>query len=225
MLTNPSEKLTISPLGLEIHSELTFEEWSDLAPKMGMAHKSMSFVIGDWLVYGEDKFAPQPNLPGLEIETRRIRVSGDRYEAIHASTGLDPATLKSFAYVSRRVKRLLRNNLLSWEHHKVVAKLNEEKQAQWIATATAESSKRISVRRLRASIISGRVLSNEELTVSPAEQGVTNHIPSINRLCGWWEFIGGETWIKTRSPDQLSALLRDFDPIVAILNQLRTSIQ
>ncbi|MFZ4776636.1 MAG: hypothetical protein ACOYM3_14790, partial [Terrimicrobiaceae bacterium] len=72
-----------------------------------------------------------------------------------------------------------------------MAKLATDKQAEWLATAAAaDSGVRISVRRLRASITSGRVLSPEELSVPPSEQGVTNHIPSINRLCGWWKQIG-----------------------------------
>jgi len=228
MLTILNKKVTITPLGLDINSDLTFEEWSGLATDIGETLKSMAFVIGDWLVYGEEKFAPQQDLPGINIESnpRRIRVSGDRYEATQAATGFDPATLKAYAYVSRRVPRLLRNNLLSWEHHKVVAKLNPAKQESWLETAASgDSGKRISVRRLRESITSGRVLTNEELTAPPAEQGVTNHIPSINRLCGWWKFIGGDEWIKSRSTDQLAALLRDFEPIVTILNQLKTTIQ
>lgn len=228
MLTQINKKVTITPLGLDIDSDLTFEEWGDLAVDIGSTLKSMSFVIGDWLIYGEEQFATQQDLPGmnLEIDPSRIRVSGDRYEATQAATGLDPATLKSYAYVSRRVPRLLRNNLLSWEHHKVVAKLNPAKQETWLETAASgDSGKRISVRRLRESITSGRVLSPEELTTQPSEQGVTNHIPSINRICGWWKFIGGEAWIKGRSSDQIAALLRDFEPIVTILNQLGTTIQ
>ena len=166
MLTQINKKVTITPLGLDIDSDLTFEEWGDLAVDIGSTLKSMSFVIGDWLIYGEQQFATQQDLPGmnLEIDPSRIRVSGDRYEATQAATGLDPATLKSYAYVSRRVPRLLRNNLLSWEHHKVVAKLNPAKQETWLETAASgDSGKRISVRRLRESITSGRVLSPEEM--------------------------------------------------------------
>jgi len=228
MLTILNKKVTVTPLGLDMDPDLTFEEWSGLAADIGSTLKSMAFVIGDWLVFGEEKFAPQPDLPNLnlEINPRRIRVSGERYEATQAATGFDPATLKNYAYVSRRVPMSLRNDILSWEHHKVVAKLNPAKQESWLNTAAAGvSGKRISVRRLRESITSGRVLTNEELTAAPAEQGVTNHIPSINRLCGWWKFIGGDEWIKSRSTDQLAALLRDFEPLVTILNQLRTTIQ
>ena len=227
MLTKINDKVAITPSGLRFDADLTFEEWSAMAPQIGTALKSMAFVIGDWMIYGEERFAIQPCIPGLEDDDpRHIRISAERYEATQAATGLDPATLKTYAYVSRRVPMSLRNNLLSWEHHKVVAKLATDKQAEWLATAAAaDSGERISVRRLRASITSGRVLSPEELSVPPSEQGVTNHIPSINRLCGWWKQIGGTDWIKTRSREQVAALLRDFEPVLSIINQLNTSIK
>jgi len=226
MLTQINEKLVITPSGLRFNADLTFEEWSALAPKIGGALRSMAFVIGDWLVYGEEKFAAQPFFPSMAPDPRHVRVSAPNYEATQAATGLDIATLKSYAYVSRRVPMSLRNDFLSWEHHKVVAKLATDKQAEWLTTAAAaDSGERISVRRLRASITSGRVLSPEELSVPPSEQGVTNHIPSINRLCGWWKQIGGTDWIKSRSREQISALLRDFEPVLSIINQLNTSIK
>lgn len=226
MLTQINEKVAITPSGLRFDTDLTFEEWSAMAPQIGTALKSMAFVIGDWMIYGEEKFAVQPYFASMAPDPRHVRVSSPNYEAAQAATGLDPATLKSYAYVSRRVPMSLRNNLLSWEHHKVVAKLATDKQAEWLATAAAaDSGERISVRRLRASITSGRVLSPEELSVPPSEQGVTNHIPSINRLCGWWKQIGGTDWIKTRSREQVAALLRDFEPVLSIINQLNTSIK
>ena len=226
MLTQINEKVAITPSGLRFDADLTFEEWSSMATQIGTALKSLAFVIGDWMIYGEEKFAVQPYFPSMAPDPRHVRVSAQNYEAAQAATGLDPATLKSYAYVSRRVPMSLRNDFLSWEHHKVVAKLAAEKQVEWLNTAASgDSGGRISVRRLRASITSGRVLSPEELSVPPSEQGVTNHIPSINRLCGWWKQIGGTDWIKSRSREQIAALLRDFEPVLSIINQLNTSIK
>ena len=140
MLTQINEKLTITPNGLRFNADLTFEEWSSMAPQIGGALKSMAFVIGDWMLYGEEKFAVQPYFPSMAPDPRHVRVSAPNYVATQAATGLDPTTLKSYAYVSRRVPMSLRNDILSWEHHKVVAKLAAEKQVEWLNTAASGDS-------------------------------------------------------------------------------------
>ena len=52
----PNPKVSISPVGMQISSELSFEEWSELATSIGQAARSIGFIIGDWLVYGQSLF-------------------------------------------------------------------------------------------------------------------------------------------------------------------------
>jgi hypothetical protein len=98
-------KVAASHTGLEFHGELTFEEWSSLAPQIGTSLRCMAFVIGDWLVYGEDKF---------DSRKRQGRADPERYELACRATGIDYAVLRNYAYVSRRVSLSLRNDRLSW---------------------------------------------------------------------------------------------------------------
>ncbi len=224
----PTGKVKVSPLGMEVIERLTFDEWISLAPHVGSALRSMAFVVGDWLVYGEDAFSSQLELDiKVEGEDQNAprpakRVTRERYHTAHASTGIDLATLKTYAHVSRRVPLSLRNNLLSWEHHKAVAKLKEAELTRWLDTAeTGDAHGRLTARRLRASITAGRVLSPEEMVVAPSEQGISNHVPSINRLAAWWQQAGGPDWLATRTPDQIEAILRDFEPVAQILAILR----
>jgi len=218
-----NDKIAVSPLGLEFHQELTFEEWSALAPQLGTALRSMSFVIGDWLVYGEDHFEKQLQLPGLEDNgvTRR-RISAERYAQARQATGLDLVILKNYAYVSRRVPMSLRNDLLSWEHHRTVAKLQQDEQKRWLGIAATANDK-LSSRRLRVSIARGQVVPVEAMSAPPSERGIANHIPFINRLCGWWSHVGGPDWIATRTPEQVAAMLRDFQPVAEIISFLQTA--
>lgn len=227
-LALPTGKVKLTTLGMEVTEKLSFDEWIALAPHIGSAMRSMAFVVGDWLTYGEDEFSAQLELDikveGEDPNTPRAakRITRQRYDEAHASTGIDLATLKTYAHVSRRVPLLLRNNLLSWEHHKAVAKLKAAELTRWLDTAE-EGDKHggISARRLRASITAGRILSPDELSIPPSEQGVSNHIPSINRLAAWWQQAGGQSWLLTRSPEQIEALLRDFEPVAQILAILR----
>ena len=212
------EKISISPIGLIVREGLSFEEWSALAPQLGTAVKSMAFVIGDWLVYGEDHFTPGS---GKATTAPRSQIPAERFELVRSATGIDAGTLRNYAYVSRRVPISLRNEALSWEHHKTVAKLAAPAQQHWLSVA-ASSSEKISSRRLRESIVRNRLVAVEEMAAPPSEQGVANHIPPINRLAAWWNQAGGEQWLRSRSPEQLAALLRDFRPVIDILDSIES---
>ena len=216
-----NEKVAITPLGLQFRTDLTFEEWSALAGQIGGALRSMAFVLGDWLVYGEEHFEKQLLLPGFEASACR-RISAERYDHAHTATGLDRVILKNYAYVSRRVPLSLRNDILSWEHHRVVAKLQPEDQKRWLGVAATEEDK-LSSRRLRVSVARGHVVSVEAMAIPPSERGIANHIPFINRLCAWWNHVGGPDWLKTRTPEQIAAILRDFQPVTDLIASLQTA--
>jgi hypothetical protein len=89
----------------------------------------------------------------------------------------------------------------------------------------ASPDDRLTSRRLRVSIVRGEVVPAERLAAPQAEQGVLTHIPSINRLSAWWNTIGGVDWLTTRSNQQVSAILRDFQPVTSIIETLKTHLQ
>jgi hypothetical protein len=218
-----TSKFAITRTGLDIQQDLSFEEWRSLAPKFSAAIKCAAFVIGDWLVYGEDHFRGQQRLPGFESEDLAPgRISGNLYDAALAATGLDRTTLQSYAYVARCVPRSLRNEHLSWEHHKAVAKLEEDEQERWLKVALDNPNQNgpVSTRRLRKSIIVGRLLTPEELHPDPLDRGIENHIPYVNRLVAWWNGMKENRWLAKATKEQRAALKRDLAPLVAIYQQL-----
>ena len=150
------------------------------------------------------------------------KVPHERYQAALLATRLDIATLRNFAYVARNVPRSVRHELLSFEHHRALARLDATDQRQWIATSLAENEagRRMSVRRLRRSIEVGRVLTSAELQADPADAGIVNHIPFVNRLVGWWGRMPAEGWLKTATKEQRAALKRDLQPIIDIHREL-----
>jgi hypothetical protein len=95
---------------------------------------------------------------------------------------------------------------------------------EWLERA-ASPDDRLTSRRLRVSIVRGEVVPAERLAAPQAEQGVLTHIPSINRLSAWWNTIGGADWLTTRSTQQVSAILRDFQPVTSIIETLKTHLQ
>ena len=48
---------------------------------------------------------------------------------------------------------------------------------------------------------------------APADPGIPNHIPAINRLSAWWGQTTGTDWLQRRTLNQLETLKRDFTPM------------
>ncbi len=218
-----SPKFAITRTGLQLRDDLSFEEWQGLALKFSEALKCAAFVIGDWLVYGEDHFRGQQRLPGFEDEPLAPgKIGRDLYDAALAATGLDRTTLHAYAYVARSVPSSLRNEHLSWEHHKAVAKLDAPGQKRWLQVALKNESGTgpVSTRRLRKSIIVGRLLTPEELHPDPTDRGIENHIPYVNRLLAWWGRMRDKRWLQRATKEQRLALKEDLEPIVEIYQLL-----
>lgn len=217
-------KITLTRTGLHISDELSFEEWQSMAARFGAAMSSAAFVIGDWLVYGEDHFRGQQRLPGFEDDSiPSHRVSSKIYNEALRLTGLDRSTLITYAYVARRVPSSLRNEQLSWEHHKAVAKLDEEEQKRWLQIALDEADAELAAvptRRLRKSITAGRLLTQEEMTLDPADRGRLNHIPFLNRLYAWWSQMKENGWLKRATREQKETLVRDLSMVTRIIQEL-----
>jgi hypothetical protein len=115
----------------------------------------------------------------------------------------------------------LRNEDLSWEHHKAVAKLEARDQTRWLKTAlNGDKSGVVSTRRLRKSITAGRLLSLADMRIAPGERGRPNHIPFVNRLCAWWETLQQDRWLTRATPAQRAAIKRDLLPLMQIYEQL-----
>jgi hypothetical protein len=47
----------------------------------------------------------------------------------------------------------------------------------------------MSTRRLRKSLCLGRVATQADLEPDPADKGIENHIPFVNRLALWWRHL------------------------------------
>lgn len=205
-------KFTVSRTGFSVHEELSFDEWAALAPRLNEASRCVAFLIGDWLNYGKARFAQESGR-----QPKRVRV--EDCERAVAATGLDRSTLHSYSHVARKVPPANRHEALSWEHHKAVAKLKCDDQARWLRIA-AEAGDTVSTRRLRKSINAGRLLSVAEIKLDPADRGIPNHIPHVNRLCAWWAHMKKTRWLERATKAQCATLKRDLMPVIKIFEQL-----
>ena len=200
---------------MEITSELSIDEWSQLADPIGNASRSVAFIIGDWLIHGEKAFRGKQN-------TSPSRIASKKYHLALANTGLDLTTLQNYAYVSRKVPLATRSEQLSWEHHKVLAKLPPLDQQVWIERCHEEmkAGNPISTRRLRKSISLGRLATPDDLEPNPADRGIETHVPLVNRIVSWWHRLQDGNFLGEATPEQREALKRDLRPVIKIYEEL-----
>jgi len=91
--------------GLQIQEDVSEDEWWAFFDVIGAFETSVQWIIGDALVYGEDK---------LHKTYDEVAARLERYR---------PDTLKQYAFVARRMPPIMRVAGLSFGHHQVVAQM------------------------------------------------------------------------------------------------------
>ena len=191
-------KFAITPTGIQFHHDLSFAEWDDLGQKLAPIGKSIGFILGDWINYGEKQW-------------------GDKYEEALERSGLAYQTLMNYSYVARKVEISCRQENLGFEHHAVVAKLKPDEQEHWLEMTKAHN---LSVRRLRKSINFGRLATDEEVQGDPADRGHVTYLALLNRIRRWWKRETGKAPVEDWDEDRREGLKKDFKLILDIYEAL-----
>jgi len=192
-------KFTINPTGIQFHDELSFDEWEALGKKLAPLGKSIGFIIGDWINYGEARY-------------------GEKYERALERTGMTYTTLANFSYVARKVEISLRNEKLDFTQHYVVAKLKtDDEKRHWLKMAEKH---KLSIRRLRKSINFGRLATEKEVQGDPADRGYVTYLALLNRIRRWWARETDKAPVEDWDDDRREGLKKDFKLILDIYNAL-----
>jgi hypothetical protein len=203
-IESPSFRMT--PIGIEFLSELSREDWAKLGQKLGSAGKSLGFLIGDWLNYGDGKGD-----------------WGDTYTEAMAITGLEYKTLQMYATVSRKVQMTTRVGNLAFELHRKVAPIKDpQQQKKWLRVAEkqAEKGKPISSRRLAKSILLDRLATDKDMTTPEHKRGRDNVIPHVLRLVQFWRKLDASGWKETADLLLVDHLINDLKPVLKIHDEL-----
>jgi N6-adenosine-specific RNA methylase IME4 len=124
---------TFSPTGWQLPEGLTFKQWAAAGVSLTTVEGAVQWWIGDWWTY-----------PGHEY--------GDRKEACEEGGALERVnyqTAKDYGTVARSFEKSRRHDLLSFNHHREVAKFEPALQDSLLARAERED---LSVAKLRAVI-------------------------------------------------------------------------
>ena len=121
-------------VALHIPENTSFEDWNRLGETIQQMEKSVMWWIGDWLRFGESKY-------------------GEMYSQAVDVTGYAKGTLQNAKYVADRYSESsLRSELLTFEHHKIVASLPDDLRYQLLQQAERDN---LSVRDFRQLVKEG----------------------------------------------------------------------
>lgn len=122
----------LSKTNLTFKRDVSKDEWMDIFKALKQVEGCVQFWIGDCLAYRQQKWG--------------------MYDDIAEDTGMDKQFLRDVKYVADNVELSLRNDNLSFSHHREVASLPPEKQKEFLNRAVDE---KLSVRELRDEIRKG----------------------------------------------------------------------
>lgn len=217
-MTIESPAYRLSPVGIEFLAELDHQGWLELGTKLGNAGRSIGFLIGDWLNYGDGKVR----------EGLYPKCEGGVYHEAIKITELDYQTLANYANVARKVPRYLRKERLSFEHHRKIAPLKtEEEKEKWLRIAEKErekNGKTMSSRRLAKSILLGRVAKVEEMSVPENDRGIDNMCPHVTRIVVLWGKFKRSGFLENADAQAIEDMLSDLQPVLEIAQELREAL-
>ena len=202
----------VTETGLCIDAELTFEQWCDIGRKVGCVARTSLFLVGDWLIYGQDRWNNGQRFEKMPED------QSERYIVARKDTGLELSTLQNAAYVARNVRYEQRRPNLTFKHHYTVAKIkDEDEREKWLKKADKQG---LSTRRLRKSIMLGHVARDHELRGSTHEPRET-HILWIQRMVQWWAKVKDDPIHDDMTREQLETVIKDFEPVLQIIDEIQ----
>lgn len=212
----------VTPIGMVISGELSLAEWAEIGKKIGRASTAFQLAVGDWLVYGEDRWKGQGELGFVGDGTAGTdRTDSAFYDYACQLTGIDRQVIKNYAYVSRNVGSSLRHDDLSYQHYVVLAKLPVPEQVEWVGLATGHGQ-RVPTRQLAKSIeysLKGgerRIWSKEEIVkeaMADKPAFIDAPEPMLDRFIRSMERQDFSQW----TPEMKGFLWRRFDEAARLM--------
>lgn len=147
-----------TPVGWTPRNGLSYEEWREVGRKISLVADAVNWWIGDWIKYGEFK-------SWGDVYAQAFELFDGKYEL---------ETLRALKRVSVHVEMGIRIPILSWNHHREVAKIDDRRaQSQLLKESAAKGLK---VRELRAEV------RRYERNLYLAEKGVDLQAAEMDEL-------------------------------------------
>ena len=180
----------LTGVGLDPAAQSTDKaNWEQLGQLLFRFDRSLQWLIGDWLLQGEDN-------------------NWGRHEEIAAELGYEVRTLYDYRYVARKVDFSVRTEKLSFGHHKLVAHLDTEQQRFWLERAVegdfdtvTGSARTWSINRLRKEMLA--LPASDQFEETPFERNLRRIDRELTRKK--WNKLPVET--RRKRYDALQAIV------------------
>jgi hypothetical protein len=113
-------RVGLTPVGLDIPDDVGPDEYAQLGRLLLDVGSRIQWLIGDWIVYG-DHFQ-----------------WGETYTSLADEFGYEVETLHTYAWVCRQVQISTRVEVLSFSHHRIVAKYEPQAQQRLLTMAVEQ---------------------------------------------------------------------------------------
>lgn len=123
------KRFVMTAVGMMIPEEVDEPEWADVGNVLKDLDSSISWNLGDWAAFANGRW-------------------GKEYKDIAKDFGYESDTLKVYASIARSMPTLIRNQRLSFAHHRLISRLkNRELQIAWLAYADFFQQRLVDMRR------------------------------------------------------------------------------
>jgi hypothetical protein len=109
----------VSLMGLQVRGQVTEKDWENFGENLFSVTGSLPWLYGDFMVHGNEAWGA--------------------YKRLAAKYGVNWRRLQEYAYVCRNVDLSLRNDKLSFSHHRAVAPLFDETNPEGSRAVQAEA--------------------------------------------------------------------------------------
>ena len=115
--TTTYKRFTMTPTALHIPEDATEIEWEEVGRWLLGVQGSVNWWLYDWLAFGDQ------------------HQWGETYQRVAADYQYEVETLWSYASVARSIQPLIRNQGLSFSHHRLIATYEPNEQKHWLDEA------------------------------------------------------------------------------------------
>lgn len=171
----------VTPVGLDltrVEKDLSFRQYEQLGFYLGLMNRACMWWIGDWLIYGEGKYA-------------------DRFEQALATTGLAEQTLLNRMSVCRSIPIGERRIGLSFGVHAELSALSTRDRRYWLDRAERNGWTRAQLRDEMKAKAKGSVDDTGHQTVVPGVPDPPRVIEAAQRIVSEKRDYGSD-WLVTR---------------------------